>query len=124
MTVLDIVLTEDELRTVTQVLASLVPRHQAMAFGSRVRAGAAAAKLKAHADLDIALIGPPLEPHDMFALRNAFSESDLPFGWTFPCTTTCHRNGVALFIGQRCGPESPGLRWASPTKSSPASSLR
>ena len=79
MTAPDMVLTEDELRTVTQVLASFAPLHQAMAFGSRVRTGAHAATLKAHADLDIALVGPPLEPHDMFALRDAFSESDLPF---------------------------------------------
>jgi|GEM_PF-1729024 len=80
MTVPDIVLTEDELRTVTQVLTSLASQHQAMAFGSRVCAGAEAATLKTHADLDIALVGPPLEPHDMFALRDdAFSESDLPF---------------------------------------------
>ena len=74
-----VVLTEDELRTVTQVLASLAPQHRAMAFGSRVRAGADAATLKAHADLDIALVGPPLEPYDMFVLRDAFSQSDLPF---------------------------------------------
>lgn len=79
MTAPGVVLTEDELRTVTQVLASLVPQHHAMAFGSRVRVGAEAAPLKAHADLDIALVGPPLLPHDMFALRDAFSESDLPF---------------------------------------------
>jgi len=79
MTAPDIVLTEAELRTIKQVLASLAPHHQAMAFGSRVRAGAEAATLKAHADLDIALVGPPLEPHDMFVLRDAFSESDLPF---------------------------------------------
>ena len=79
MTAPDIVLTADELRTVTQVLARLAPEHRAMAFGSRVRTGADAATLKAHADLDIALVGPPLEPHEMFVLRDAFSESDLPF---------------------------------------------
>ena len=79
MTAPDIVLTGDELRTVTQVLARLAPQPQAIAFGSRVRTGAQAATLMAHADLDIALFGPPLEPHDMFVLRDAFSESDLPF---------------------------------------------
>lgn len=79
MTTRDIVLTADELRTVTQVLSRLAPHHRAMAFGSRVRSGAEAASLKAHADLDIALVGPPLAPHDMFVLRDAFSESDLPF---------------------------------------------
>jgi len=79
MTAPDIVLTEDELRTVRQVLARLASQHQAMAFGSRVRAGAQPATLKAHADLDIALVGPPLAPQDMFALRDAFSESNLPF---------------------------------------------
>ena len=79
MTAPDILLTAEELRTVTQVLARLAPQHRAMAFGSRVRTGADAATLKAHADLDIALVGPPLEPHEMFVLRDAFSESDLPF---------------------------------------------
>lgn len=79
MTAPTITLTADQLRTVTQVLATHAPGHQAMAFGSRVCVDTEAATLKAHADLDIALVGLRLEPHDMFALRDAFSESDLPF---------------------------------------------
>ncbi len=75
-------LTPDELRTVTQLLGCIVPEHSAMAFGSRVRPAAHTTHtkpLKPHADLDIALTGPALAPHHLFALRDAFSESDLPF---------------------------------------------
>ena len=38
----------------------------------------ARARLKPHSDLDLALEGPPLKPHQAYALREAFSESDLP----------------------------------------------
>ncbi len=71
--------TPAQLAIVTQLLQTLAPKHQAMAFGSRVRLESETASLKPHADLDIALSGPPLEWHQMFALRDAFSESDLPF---------------------------------------------
>jgi predicted nucleotidyltransferase len=64
---------------VTQLLRTLAPQHHAMAFGSRVRHDSETASLKPHADLDIALSGPPLELHQMFVLRDALSESDLPF---------------------------------------------
>ncbi len=64
---------------VTQLLRTLAPKHHAMAFGSRVRHECETASLKPHADLDIALSGPPMESHQMFVLRDAFSESDLPF---------------------------------------------
>ncbi len=61
------------------VLHTFAPSHRAMAFGSRVRVGSEAHALKPHADLDIALTGSPLAAHEMFALRDAFSESNLPF---------------------------------------------
>lgn len=72
-------LTPSQLHSVLDVLRAFAPDHQAMAFGSRVRVGSEAQALKQHADLDIALTGSPLAPHEMFALRDAFSESDLPF---------------------------------------------
>ena len=72
-------LTHGQHRDVLAVLRAFAPDHEAMAFGSRVRVGSEAHPLKPHADLDIALMGSPLEAHEMFALRDAFSESDLPF---------------------------------------------
>ncbi len=53
--------------------------HRAYVFGSRVVLDAAdRARLKPHSDLDLALEGPPLKPHQAYALREAFGESDLP----------------------------------------------
>ena len=75
----ELALTLGQHRDVLAVLHALAPDHQAMAFGSRVRVGSEAHPLKPHADLDIALTGSPLAAHEMFALRDAFSESDLPF---------------------------------------------
>ncbi len=72
-------LTPGQLREVLTVLHAYAPRHSAKAFGSRVRLGSEVNALKSHADLDIALTGSPLALHEMFALRDAFSESDLPF---------------------------------------------
>ena len=48
-------------------------------FGSRVVLNATyRARLKLHADLDLVLETLPLKPHEADALREAFSESDLP----------------------------------------------
>jgi uncharacterized protein len=74
-----LVLSADQLRCVQEVLRTGAPGRQAMVFGSRVRLDSVHQALKPHADLDIALTGVPLPPHAMFELRNAFSESDLPF---------------------------------------------
>ena len=76
---MDLAVTPAQRDIVTQVLRAFAPHHHAMAFGSRVRHESEKASLKPHADLDIALSGPPLESHQMFSLREAFSESDLPF---------------------------------------------
>ena len=76
---IDLAVTPAQRDIVTQVLRNIVPQHHARAFGSRVRQEPEKANLKRHADLDIALSGPPLESHQMFILRHAFSESDLPF---------------------------------------------
>ncbi len=76
---IDLAVTPAQRDIVAQILRSIVPQHHAKAFGSRVRHASEKANLKPHADLDIALSGPPLESHQMFILRDAFSESDLPF---------------------------------------------
>ena len=72
-------LTPDQLHSVLAVLNTFAPGCQAMVFGSRVRFDSQTHPVKPHADLDIALAGTPLTSYDMFALRDAFSESDLPF---------------------------------------------
>ncbi len=74
-----LVLTPHELHTVQHVLRTCAPHHEALAFGSRVHTSLLRKACKNHSDLDIALAGPNLALHDMFALRDAFSESDLPF---------------------------------------------
>ena len=55
------------------------PHHRAYVFGSRVVLNAAdRARLKPHSDLDLLLQGPRLKLHEAYALKEAFSESDLP----------------------------------------------
>ena len=74
-----LMLSPKQLALVRSVLRIHAPRHRAYIFGSRVvRAAADRTRLKPHSDLDIALEGPPLKPHEVFALREAFSESELP----------------------------------------------
>jgi predicted nucleotidyltransferase len=78
-TVVELALTPQHLALVRGLLRKHAPRHRAFAFGSRVIADSAArARLKPHSDLDLALEGPQLQPQQSFALREAFSESDLP----------------------------------------------
>ncbi len=78
-TALHLALKPAEIMTVQSVLRAVVPTHEAFVFGSRVRRSSDHTSLKPHADLDIALRGEPLRPDAMFTLRDAFSESDLPF---------------------------------------------
>ena len=74
-----IMLAPKHLALVRAVLRTHAPHHRAYVFGSRVVLDAAdRARLKPHSDLDLALEGPPLKPHQAYALREAFSESDLP----------------------------------------------
>ena len=55
------------------------PHQQFYAFGSRVIGDAAARqRVKPHSDLDLAIVGEPLPLEQLFALRDAFSQSDLP----------------------------------------------
>jgi uncharacterized protein len=79
MTQVQLVLTSHQLHSVLEILRVGVPGRQAMAFGSRVRLESEFKPLKPHADLDIALTGAVLPLHAMYALRDAFSQSDLPF---------------------------------------------
>lgn len=79
MNATQLILTAHELHAVQHVLRTYAPHHQPLAFGSRVQTNQSGKACKKHSDLDIALAGPDLALHDMFALRDAFSNSDLPF---------------------------------------------
>lgn len=75
----ELILAPQHLALVRALLRTHAPRHRAYAFGSRVvSAPGERARLKPHSDLDLALEGPPLKLEQSFALREAFSESDLP----------------------------------------------
>ncbi len=66
---------EADLAVVLEILAQHVPDCTVRAFGSRVRGGA-----RPYSDLDLVVIGPaPLDWRRIEALKDAFSESDLPF---------------------------------------------
>ena len=63
------------LRMVLNILASLVPAYEVRAFGSRVTGTA-----KPHSDLDLVIMTEqPLPVRQLARLRQAFSESRLPF---------------------------------------------
>ena len=86
-----LMLAPKHLALVRGVLKAHAPHHRAYVFGSRVVANAAdRARLKPHSDLDLALEGPRLKLHQAYALREAFSESDLPSwpGWK-PAARIC-----------------------------------
>ncbi|MBI5529848.1 MAG: nucleotidyltransferase domain-containing protein [Deltaproteobacteria bacterium] len=65
----------DHMEIVKAVLARLLPDREVWAFGSRVRGTS-----KPFADLDLAVIGEtPLPVSVSGALKEAFSESDIPY---------------------------------------------
>ncbi len=69
-------ITPADLETVKRILAGQAPDREVWAFGSRVHGRG----LKTFSDLDLAVMGEsPLELSCLAALRDAFSESDLPF---------------------------------------------
>lgn len=75
----ELVLASRHLALVRRLLHIHAPHHRAYAFGSRVVwKPADRNRLKPHSDLDLVLEGPSLKPEQSFALREAFSESDLP----------------------------------------------
>ena len=64
-----------DLKTVKQILARHVPEYDVCAFGSRVKGTA-----RDSSDLDLAVMTDrPLDTLRLADLREAFSESDLPF---------------------------------------------
>jgi hypothetical protein len=68
-------LSPEELATVKAILRSTVPGLEVRAFGSRV-----CGKPRKTSDLDLALMtSTPLDFARLAELRDAFSESDLPF---------------------------------------------
>ena len=74
-----LILAPKHVALVRALLRAHAQHHRAYVFGSRVVLNAAdRARLKPHSDLDLALEGPPLKLHQAYALREAFSESDLP----------------------------------------------
>ncbi|MFM9971183.1 MAG: nucleotidyltransferase domain-containing protein [Burkholderiales bacterium] len=74
---LRLALTKKELGLVREIVRQYAPRHKVCAFGSRVLAKPKVLA-KLHADLDLIFDGPELTLEERFALREAFSESDLP----------------------------------------------
>lgn len=75
----EIALSEQNLAIVCATLAKHAAGRWAFVFGSRVVTNAEEkARVKPHSDIDIALAGSPLTLADVFQLREAFSESDLP----------------------------------------------
>ena len=76
---MELALPEPCLALVRALLRKHAPHHRFFAFGSRVVGDAADRKrVKPHSDLDLAIAGAPLPLEKMFALRDAFSQSDLP----------------------------------------------
>lgn len=68
-------LAPEHLEEVRRILAEHAPGIEVRAYGSRVRGTA-----RAHSDLDLALLGEEkLDWRRIEALKDAFSESDLPF---------------------------------------------
>ncbi|MDO8456416.1 MAG: hypothetical protein Q7T07_05835 [Burkholderiaceae bacterium] len=51
-------------------------------------------RVKPFSDLDLALTGQALQPQDLFALREAMSDSNLPFRVDICYWTTCPHAGV------------------------------
>ena len=76
---IELALSESCLALVRALIHQHAPHHRFFAFGSRVVGDAAGRKrVKLHSDLDLAIAGAPLPLEKMFALRDAFSQSDLP----------------------------------------------
>jgi len=76
---LELALTPAYLAMVRALIKLHAPHHQFYVFGSRVIDDVAARqRVKPYSDLDLAIVGEPLPLEQLFALREAFSESDLP----------------------------------------------
>ena len=76
---LELALAEPCLALVRALTRQHAPNCQFYAFGSRTIGHAAdRQRVKPHSDLDLAIAGEPLALEQLFALRDAFSQSDLP----------------------------------------------
>lgn len=65
----------EDLTTIKSILHKIIPNYEVWAFGSRVTG-----KARKYSDLDLAVISTqPLDFDIYTALKNAFSESTLPF---------------------------------------------
>ena len=73
-----IALSTTQLQEVRTILASHTAGRGVLAFGSRV-SRAPQPKVKPFADLDLALTGQRLAPAELYLLREAMSQSQLPF---------------------------------------------
>ncbi len=71
-------LSDTQLQEVKTILASHTAGRGVLAFGSRV-SRSHKTMVKPFADLDLALTGLPLAPAEMYLLRDAMSQSQLPF---------------------------------------------
>ncbi|HLD17494.1 MAG TPA: nucleotidyltransferase domain-containing protein [Patescibacteria group bacterium] len=68
-------LTEDQRKVVEEILCRLIPEARVIVFGSRI-----SGRQKPFSDLDLAIdTGKPLSLSSLAELRDAFSESRLPF---------------------------------------------
>lgn len=68
-------LAPEQLDVVKRILSAHVPDAEARAFGSRVRGRA-----QRFSDLDLAIVAQhPMDSRRLEVLKDAFSESDLPF---------------------------------------------
>ncbi len=67
-------LTPDQLATVRRILAAHAPGREVRVFGSR-----ATGRARPHSDLDLLILGAPLDAAVRSDLIAAFEESDLPF---------------------------------------------
>ena len=75
----ELALPEHCLALVRTLIRQHAPHHHFFAFGSRVVGREAdRRRVKLHSDLDLAIAGGPLPLEQLFALREAFSQSDLP----------------------------------------------
>lgn len=70
-----VILQPSELELVHTILAKHVPDHEVRVFGSRYNGN-----VKPFSDLDLVIMGnTPINTEKMSALRESFSESDIPF---------------------------------------------
>ena len=72
-------LSSAQLQEIKSILASHAAGQGVLAFGSRVCKNDLLLSVKPFADLDLALTGHNLAPAELYILRDAMSQSQLPF---------------------------------------------